>query len=85
MAAKKNQTEDTNVSSSEQSEGIASKAIQLKEYFEESKAEIRKVTWPTRKEAVATSVAVLVMVVIMSLFLGVMDFGLTRIIALILS
>ena len=46
---------------------------------------MKKVTWPTRKEAVATSVAVLVLVVFMSLFLGVVDLGLAKAIEAILS
>jgi len=62
-----------------------SKVEQFKEYFDQSIVEMKKVTWPTRKEAVATSVAVLVLVVFMSLFLGVVDFGLSKAIEAILS
>jgi preprotein translocase subunit SecE len=56
-----------------------------KDFFEQSKAELKKVTWPTKQETVRTGVAVLVFSVIMALYLGVVDFALSRIVALILS
>ncbi len=64
--------------------GVASKFVQLKAFLEESRAEIRKVTWPTRKETTATSIAVLVLVFVMSLFLGIVDLGLTKLVGYIL-
>ena len=63
----------------------ASKVTQLKEFFEESQVEIKKVVWPSRKETVQTSIAVLALVVVMSLFLGVVDLGLTKLVEYILS
>lgn len=81
MAAK--QTKDQELS--QPSGGISGKITEIKEFFEESKAEIKKVTWPTKKEARVTSIAVLVLVVIMSFFLGVVDLGLTKIIEIILT
>jgi preprotein translocase, SecE subunit, bacterial len=59
--------------------------VRFREYLTESKAEIKKVTWPTKKEARVTSIAVLILVVVMSIFLGVVDLGWTKIIELILS
>jgi len=56
-----------------------------KEFFEQSKAELRKVTWPTRQETVRTGVAVLVFSLVMALYLGVVDMILSRLVALILS
>jgi preprotein translocase subunit SecE len=61
------------------------KIQQLREFFDQSVAEMKKVTFPTRKETVATSIAVLVMVFFMSLFLGLVDFGLAKAIGAILS
>lgn len=61
------------------------KIQQLREFFDQSVAEMKKVTFPTRKETVATGIAVLVMVVFMSLFLGLVDFGLAKAIGAILS
>jgi len=57
----------------------------FRDYLTESRAEIKKVTWPTKKEARVTSIAVLVLVAVMSVFLGLVDLGWTKIIELILS
>ena len=61
------------------------KIQQLREFFDQSLVEMKKVTWPTRKEAIATSAAVIVLVIFMSLFLGVVDLGLSKAIEAILS
>ena len=42
-------------------------------FFQESRAELRKVTWPTRQETMNLTVAVIVMTVSIALFLGLMD------------
>jgi preprotein translocase subunit SecE len=47
-------------------------------FFEESKAELKKVTWPTKKEIRVTTIAVLILVTVMSIFLGIMDLGLVK-------
>lgn len=47
--------------------------------------ELKKVTWPTRKETLNTGVAVLILVVIMSIFLGLVDLGLARLVEFILA
>lgn len=67
------------------STGIGGQIERLKDYFEKSKAELKKVVWPTRKETIATCGAVLILMVVMSLFLGVLDMALAKIVALVLS
>jgi preprotein translocase subunit SecE len=67
-----------------ESQSIGAKISQFREFFEESKVELKKVTWPTRKETIATSTAVLILVFVMSLFLGLVDLGLAKIIEAIL-
>ena len=44
------------------------------QFFQESFAELRKVTWPSRDEAVASTKVVLVSSIIIALFLGLVDF-----------
>ena len=66
-------------------EGLGAKAAQLKEFFDQSKVEMKKVTWPSRKETITTSVAVLVLAVVMAVFLGLVDLGLAKAIEAILS
>ncbi|SKA75950.1 preprotein translocase subunit SecE [Desulfobaculum bizertense] len=65
--------------------GSANKLSQLKEFFDQSKVEMKKVTWPTRKETMATSAAVIVLALVMAIFLGLVDTGLTKAIEAILS
>jgi preprotein translocase subunit SecE len=65
--------------------GLTGKVAQFREFFEEAKIELKKVTFPTRKETMATSTAVLILVFIMSLFLGLVDLGLSKVIEAILS
>jgi len=65
--------------------GLAGKIAQFREFLEESKIELKKVTFPTRKETMVTSTAVLVLVFVMALFLGLVDLGLSKIIEAILS
>lgn len=49
-------------------------------FFQESRAELRKVTWPTRQEAMNLTLAVVAMTVFIAAFLGIIDEVLTRII-----
>lgn len=65
--------------------GVVAKAQELKTFFEEAQVELKKVTWPTRKETVTTCVAVMILVAVMSLFLGIVDLGLSKVVELVLS
>ena len=42
----------------------------FKRYFKETRAEVRKVHWPTRKEARSLTTVVLVVTIAMTIFLG---------------
>ena len=42
-------------------------------YFRETWFELRKVSWPTRREAVNLTVVVIVVTTVLSLILGLMD------------
>lgn len=54
-------------------------------YVEDSKAELRKVTWPTQMETRKATLAVLGFVAVMAVILGLVDFGLSSLIKFILS
>ncbi len=43
------------------------------DFFKQVRAEAKKVTWPTRQETMASTIAVFVMVVIASIFLFAAD------------
>jgi len=62
--------------------GIVGKVAQ---FLRETKGELRKVTWPTPKEALASTSVVIVVVLIVSVFLGVVDMGLTRLVRVLLG
>jgi preprotein translocase subunit SecE len=56
----------------------------LIQFFREVRAELRRVTWPTRKETLGATSVVLVLVMIMSFFLGLVDVGLHELMRMIL-
>ena len=60
-------------------------SVKVKGFLSDAKAELRKVTWPTRKQAFASTAVVIVVVIIVSVFLSIVDFGLAKIIKLILG
>lgn len=65
--------------------GLFRKVEEFRIFFEQSKAEMKKVVWPNKQETISTSSAVLLLVVVLAFFLGMLDFGLTKIVAAILS
>ena len=62
-----------------------SKITSLIRYFEDARTELGKVSWPTKKEVRVTSLAVLVLVIVMSLFLGLVDIIFASVIEAILG
>jgi preprotein translocase subunit SecE len=50
------------------------------QFLRESKIELKKVKWPTRKELLASTAMVIFLVLVISLYLGLIDFGLIKII-----
>lgn len=51
-------------------------------FFREVKIELEKVVWPSRKQTTVSTIAALVLVIIISVFLGIADSGLAWIIKL---
>lgn len=49
-------------------------------FLQEVKAEISKVVWPTRKQAVQLTIMVLVVSAIVGIYIGALDFGFTNLI-----
>ena len=54
-------------------------------FFESVKAELSKVTWPTRKETIATTGVVIVIIALISIFLGLCDVILAKMMQFILG
>jgi len=51
-----------------------------KQFLREVKTELKKVTWPSRKDTLSGTLVVLVAVFIIAIFLGIVDSGLSNII-----
>lgn len=55
------------------------------QFLREVKIELKKVTWPSRKQTMGSTVVVIVLVMIISLFLGLVDVGLQGLIRVVLQ
>ena len=56
-----------------------------KQFFREVRVELKKVTWPSRKETIASTSVVLITVILVGFFLGIVDLGLSRLIKIFLD
>jgi preprotein translocase subunit SecE len=61
---------------------MVAKAIQ---FLLEVRGEVKKVTWPSKKEAMGGTAVVLVVVLIMAIFLGLIDVLLSKIVEALLN
>jgi preprotein translocase subunit SecE len=52
----------------------------VRQFLADSKMELKKVTWPTKKELFSVTAVVIVLVFFIAFFLGLVDFGLVKII-----
>jgi len=48
------------------------------QFIKEARSELTKVVWPTRKETIRITVAVVALSLAVGIFLGLVDFGLTK-------
>jgi preprotein translocase subunit SecE len=51
-----------------------------KQFLSEVVSELKKVTWPNRKETLGTTGVVLILVVIISVYLGLVDYALSHLV-----
>jgi preprotein translocase subunit SecE len=73
-------TEETRVVAS--SESFPEK---VKRFLQEFKTEMKKVSWPARKDTLSSTAVVIVTVLVIVAFLGVVDFALGKIVQSVLS
>ena len=59
--------------------------LKVTEFLQQVKAELQKVTWPTRKETYGSTVVVIVLVLMVAVFLWVVDTGLSAMIKALLN
>lgn len=48
------------------------------QFFRESRAELKKVVWPTRADVISSIKVVIISTVIVAVLLGLLDFGFTE-------
>ena len=62
--------------------GTINKGLQ---FLREVKVELKKVVWPSRKQTIGSTVVVLILVMIISVFLGMIDIGLSSLVRVVLK
>ncbi len=56
----------------------------VKEFFRDVKIEVKKVVFPSKDELIGSTWVVIITVIVISLFLGVVDLGLTKLVGIAL-
>ncbi len=64
---------------------IQPKVESTKQFLREVKTELKKVTWPSRKDTLSGTAIVLFTVFVVAIFLGVVDSGLSNLIKMLLK
>ena len=55
------------------------------QFIKDAKVELKKVTWPTPKQTMASTAVVIIIVFIVSIYLGLVDFALAKLVKFILG
>jgi preprotein translocase subunit SecE len=55
------------------------------QFLREVKIELKKVTWPSRKQAIGSTAVVIAVIILISIFLGSVDIGLSSLIRAVLQ
>jgi preprotein translocase subunit SecE len=55
------------------------------QFLKDAKVELKKVTWPTPKQTLASTAVVIIIVFIVSIYLGIVDFVLAKLVKYILG
>ncbi|MDD5543672.1 MAG: preprotein translocase subunit SecE [Acidobacteriia bacterium] len=64
----------------EVSEYVGSRWTRLKAFYTDVRLEMKKVSWPNRKEITGTTVVVLFAVFFFGFYLGFLDFGFSKLV-----
>ncbi len=56
----------------------------IKQFFREVKVEVKKVVYPNREELIGSTWVVIITVIVISMFLGLVDLGLTKLVGVAL-
>lgn len=78
----KRQSAATSLPAAKPKDNIFTKAAQ---FLREVKVELKKVTWPSRQQTIGSTAVVIALVMLISLFLGLVDFGISGLIRIVLQ
>jgi preprotein translocase subunit SecE len=81
-ATAKKKSQVVSVAATKPKTNIFQSAIQ---FLREVKIELKKVTWPSRKQTIGSTAVVVALVLLISLFLGFVDIGLSNLIRAVLQ
>ena len=57
----------------------------IKQFIKEVRSELTKVTWTTREELIYSTLIVILVSIVLSIFIGIVDVGLSNLAALLLG
>jgi preprotein translocase subunit SecE len=57
----------------------------IMQFLSDAKVELKKVTWPSRKQTMASTLVVIIIVFVLAIYFGIIDFGLAKLIKFILG
>ncbi len=57
----------------------------IKKFLNETKNELKKVTWPGKKEVWASTLVSIILILIVAFFIGIVDFILSRILGILIK
>ncbi|MEI7905519.1 MAG: preprotein translocase subunit SecE [Candidatus Firestonebacteria bacterium] len=57
----------------------------IKQFIAETVTEMKKVSWPSREELIGSTVVVFAVVAILSLYIGVLDVAISKILEIIVT
>ena len=64
-------------------ENVTKNSGSAKRFFKECKAEVKKVTWPTKEQLVHNTAIIIVFVAIVTVILSLLDLGFTKLFSLL--
>ena len=85
MAEKKAVAKTTDKKAAAKKSDSGKKRFNLGKTFKDMWAELKKVTWPSRKDLIRQSTVVIVFVLILTVVVGLMDYVLSNLLRLIIS
>ena len=85
MAEKKAVAKTTDKKAAAKKSDSGKKRFNLVKTFKDMWAELKKVTWPSRKDLIRQSTVVIMFVLILTVVVGLMDYVLSNLLRLIIS